>query len=530
MLDSGRLTIPDPSILLQGDSTPSHKGIEKSVIHTKYVGPTRKFGKLSTSATGVYAHGLGSFPYEYLGPFEMSKEQYDVALHTYVLIARVDLVYPGGWHSLCPKDMGWHLAVWALPGRDNKPTITVTTGFFDRNDNHPNPCDNQPGIPSVPGTTYGKSWSPAGAPSYSRINAAIAVMQSECTNFTNMISGSLEKDLYRIVDDSNVVNRALEQLDASQSSDLNVLENVADLIGVAKDAKNFKFKSALRKFKSITHSREKFEAAKGSLTSFNSQLNKLLGSNISREHLTSRQYQKLFVENGLMNEWEVRQLSQVLNSDGSFKEVYLKKIEASAKINPNGLVYDASDAWLWYRYVYATTLLDANTICSGDYASAVESAAFLVSQWERAHATVGSSLVADDKILATGNHQFSTWARPNITNSVQQSVIDNHAMGLFTLTNAWDIVPFSFVVDWFLGVGDLLGRLDNLITLGAAHYEYDCSIDSWTFSDGRWHTYVRKPSTGSPHYDVSERSKYAPSERTKLKRVNDSVAMFLKRA
>lgn len=47
------------------------------------------------------------------------------------------------------------------------------------------------------------------------------------------------------------------------------------------------------------------------------------------------------------------------------------------------------------------------------------------------------------------------------------------SMGFFpTLNNLWDLVPYSFVIDWFIDVGDFLERIDNRFFLATMDVQY----------------------------------------------------------
>lgn len=45
-----------------------------------------------------------------------------------------------------------------------------------------------------------------------------------------------------------------------------------------------------------------------------------------------------------------------------------------------------------------------------------------------------------------------------------------------TFKNAWDLIPFSFVVDWFIDVGNFLDHLD--VAVDITKYDIVCSVSS----------------------------------------------------
>jgi hypothetical protein len=62
-------------------------------------------------------------------------------------------------------------------------------------------------------------------------------------------------------------------------------------------------------------------------------------------------------------------------------------------------------------------------------------------------------------------------------NSILASLMPIKAFGLLpTLSNMWDLIPFSFVADWFTGIGDKLGAADDALTMLA--YDVRYSVNS----------------------------------------------------
>jgi hypothetical protein len=58
-------------------------------------------------------------------------------------------------------------------------------------------------------------------------------------------------------------------------------------------------------------------------------------------------------------------------------------------------------------------------------------------------------------------------------NSVLASILPIKAFGLLpTLSNMWDLIPFSFVADWFTGIGSKLEAVDSAITFMAFDIQY----------------------------------------------------------
>jgi hypothetical protein len=178
--------------------------------------------------------------------------------------------------------------------------------------------------------------------------------------------------------------------------------------------------------------------------------------------------------------------------------------------------------------------MDLDELSSGSYSRLIhETRKLAENEWQHVHSTSDAQIIqtATGEVHCTGKHSFQTWAKPYISNSVQQAFVDNQATGLITLANLWDIVPFSFVADWFFHVGDFLEKLDAKMGIDAAHYEFDVSIDSFTFerdSDvGRMRAYLRTVSKGQRTISLDADHSYSTKTGTWLKRFGDSVALLM---
>jgi len=85
----------------------------------------------------------------------------------------------------------------------------------------------------------------------------------------------------------------------------------------------------------------------------------------------------------------------------------------------------------------------------------------------------------------------ATLASPNLSNA--------HALGLTNpLVVAWELIPFSFVADWFLPVGDALASLDA--TSGYSFHS-GCRTDVWHYESDE-HFYVNLKN--GPDFDFRE--------------------------
>lgn len=113
----------------------------------------------------------------------------------------------------------------------------------------------------------------------------------------------------------------------------------------------------------------------------------------------------------------------------------------------------AADFLLWYKYSYKTTDMDIEEMMK--YYFRVDEPIVNCKAKGFAHRATVSCKPADGV-----SDTFTFYL-----GSYQQSIIQKFGLQL-NLGNTWDMIPFSFVVDWFTKIGDMLESLD--------------AIDEWT--------------------------------------------------
>lgn len=126
-----------------------------------------------------------------------------------------------------------------------------------------------------------------------------------------------------------------------------------------------------------------------------------------------------------------------------------------------------TDAQLLYSYGIAPTIGDAEEISS--QASTTFDAFKSRSIYEmKTHFGTFDFDIPDDfhphfrGLRAVYNAKVVMGLNPN---SILASFMPLRAFGLFpTLSNMWDLIPFSFIADWFTGIGDKLDDADSAIT------------------------------------------------------------------
>lgn len=207
-------------------------------------------------------------------------------------------------------------------------------------------------------------------------------------------------------------------------------------------------------------------------------------------------------------------------------------------------------AWLWYRYGVMPTLLDVYGAMEAlerrdngqydryivttrkklrselKYAEPVQNTYFgryytmPVQQSESVHVSYGCKVRLD---AALTQAEYLRLAEAGVTNP---------------LTTAWELIPFSFVVDWFTNAGEFLGNVTAL-----KPYTFLGAAETWFFTEERVRTYT--PTGGGKLTinlvePVTRYSKFVRSAGTKppsqslylkndplnLKRLYDSIALL----
>lgn len=186
------------------------------------------------------------------------------------------------------------------------------------------------------------------------------------------------------------------------------------------------------------------------------------------------------------------------------------------------------NAWLQYRYRYNTTRADIRDL--KEFVSSVP-------DWRRAlngmRKTVYGTYASNGQLW-----RCEVTAQPRVVSQLQSifSAIDRIGFGL-TLYNLWDMIPYSFVVDWIFPVGDLLEQLhqnEKIITeysfeeiCYSVTYERDVALHSQDVGDfsatvyDRWYESV--PPSLNNYYWISD----DPSTKTCLMRIIDGVSLLV---
>lgn len=132
-----------------------------------------------------------------------------------------------------------------------------------------------------------------------------------------------------------------------------------------------------------------------------------------------------------------------------------------------------SGLYLWYKYTYSTSMMDLQAY----YKFMLDYVQQSKSKSDNQHI----SLTYSD-VISTLKGSISRITRYNIyTNTYNGGVME--LLGLdVNLSNTWDLIPFSFVVDWFVNLGDILNTIDNSDTLSHVKVYSVCTSNKCTCS------------------------------------------------
>lgn len=127
-------------------------------------------------------------------------------------------------------------------------------------------------------------------------------------------------------------------------------------------------------------------------------------------------------------------------------ELIIAGVTGNIRVVAKNLPQFAADAWLSYRYVYNTTKMDIDDM--GELRSRMQKLKGMCDNMRNPTITTFGMANADGAVV-----------RVSLTYSVSEILkVDNFLENTQRMLayDAWDLIPFSFIVDWFYSVGDLL--------------------------------------------------------------------------
>lgn len=179
----------------------------------------------------------------------------------------------------------------------------------------------------------------------------------------------------------------------------------------------------------------------------------------------------------------------------------------------------AASSWLGYRYAYNTT--------KSDIQEYKEKLLPLLSL------KPGSHIVRSGASVKEGTAHCKVIYSDRALNGVQKLYVLLKRTGLcLDAYNAWDMIPLSFVADWFLPIGDFLEDLSQNWVADSAIFDIATITTSWkwkhTIQDisGYYEIsyYSRNVTTEPPEFESYSED---PSTKTVLKRIVDAGALIV---
>lgn len=118
-----------------------------------------------------------------------------------------------------------------------------------------------------------------------------------------------------------------------------------------------------------------------------------------------------------------------------------------------------SDIWLQYRYRLGTSLSD-----SKEYYSLFKRLKELTNSQTKSLECYGYAMLGTSLVRCNITCTFSSAYCDSLSDALSIGGVD------LNLANAWDLIPYSFVVDWFAHIGDWLEKVDTELSFGDERY------------------------------------------------------------
>lgn len=212
-----------------------------------------------------------------------------------------------------------------------------------------------------------------------------------------------------------------------------------------------------------------------------------------------------------------------MNNIQSLKEV-CDVITSIIKRDFKKIPENLSELWLWYRYSYCTTRSDLRTL-NGELPGVVNRLENMTTTLMKSYGVAS----CDTGVIRCKVHAYDkakTWN--------EQVARALYSLGLApTLTNLWDMIPFSFVVDWFLPIGEVLSSVEKSLEYSDSNYDFDrivysvsaqeISLANEQYSYRYYHRWVE---TSAPVWG-GWYSDYDPTTKTQIKRVVDASSLIV---
>lgn len=177
-----------------------------------------------------------------------------------------------------------------------------------------------------------------------------------------------------------------------------------------------------------------------------------------------------------------------------------------------------ASGWLGYRYAYSTTKSDVDELKSKAY---------------RLQSVPDLKIVRGGGVYGNNTYHVTVTLKDRKQNALAELHRKLHTIGAaITPVNVWDMIPFSFVVDWFLPIGSSLSTMDADFFYHSVYYDVLSSVESQKIEDSvvtdtyqvTVTRYERKVLESVPTLTLYEED---PSRKTVVKRAMDAAALIL---
>jgi hypothetical protein len=207
---------------------------------------------------------------------------------------------------------------------------------------------------------------------------------------------------------------------------------------------------------------------------------------------------------------------------------FLKSLVFEHRIEiPRSLKDLVSEAWLGYRYSYSTTTLDAEETVK--YIARRMASKYRDRSSDTWLPSYGSASVTHDGIPVT--MKCRVMYNDDTFHCYENAWDALYEYGLQpNLYVIWDMIPFSFVIDWALPIGDIASAMDASAHLPSLKYKLSQPLYSlqYTKQEGELNVrhYTRFSGSAPTSLIGGVFADSSVSTRTKFKRFADAVTLF----
>jgi hypothetical protein len=127
--------------------------------------------------------------------------------------------------------------------------------------------------------------------------------------------------------------------------------------------------------------------------------------------------------------------------------------------------------------------------------------------WMRGSSRLSTSEVDDDGVSRQSTYSTTIAVKPKDYNALMKIVRSAYEWDWFpSMSNTWDAIPLSFVVDWFVNVGDIYRSLDRMVA--SRYYEVGKvlngikSVSTSPLTPGLTYTYYSRQASDQLHLTV----------------------------